>query len=222
MDIDDAVKRKAMVEEQLRRRSIKDEAVLKAMLEVPRHAFVPEKMRHYAYEDGPLPVGFGQTISQPYIVALMTQAAEVNPQSTVLEIGTGSGYQAAILSRIAKEVYTIERIKPLADHAEAVIRELKYDNVHIKFGDGTLGWPEKGPYDAIVVTAGAPIIPESFMSQLKPGGRVIIPVGDAISQELWRLRKQTATNTYSRELLEFVRFVPLIGKEGWKEEEEIW
>ncbi len=208
--------RKNMVEMQIRRRGIIDPATLQAMQEVPRHLFVPENLRPYAYDDGPLPVGSGQTISQPYIVALMTQAAEIAPGSIFLEIGTGSGYAAAIASRLAKEVYTIERIPALTEQAQVIINQLNYDNIYFKIGDGTLGWPEKGPFDAIVVTAGAPVIPESFLPQLKVGGRVIIPVGDAISQQLWRLRK-LPDNTYFREMLEFVRFVPLIGKEGWQE-----
>lgn len=208
--------RTKMVEEQIKRRGIRDLATLNAMLEVPRHLFVPHHMEQYAYEDGPLLIGHGQTISQPYIVALMTEAAELKPDSVVLEIGTGSGYAAAVLSKISKEVYTVERIPELSEQAEKVIHQLGYSNIHFKVGDGTLGWKEKGPFDAILVTAGAPVVPESFLEQLKVGGRVIIPVGDSISQQLLRLRKNEK-NTYDRELLELVRFVPLIGEQGWKD-----
>ena len=206
--------RHKMVEGQLIPRQIFDPLTLEAMRTVPRHKFVPLDMQSYAYADGPLPIGEGQTISQPYIVALMTQSAGINKDSRVLEIGTGSGYAAAVLSRIAKEVYTIERIESLAVKAAACFQELGYSNIHTKTGDGTLGWPEEGPYDAILVTAGAPVIPSSFLNQLKDGGRVIIPVGDAVSQQLIRLLK-TPQGQYSREVLEYVRFVPLIGQEGW-------
>ena len=216
MDASFADDLKKMVEQQIRRRGVKDPATLKAMLEVPRHAFVPVSSQIYAYADAPLPIGQGQTISQPYIVALMTEAAELTPDASVLEIGTGSGYAAAILSRMVNEVYTIERIASLASKAEEIFKNLQYQNIQVKVGDGTLGWKEKAPFDAILVTAGAPVVPESFLDQLKLSGRVIIPVGDAISQQLIRLRK-TPENTYTREILESVRFVPLIGEQGWKE-----
>lgn len=212
--MDFEAQRESMVEHQIRRRGVKDPATLQAMLNVPRHLFVPPDLQKYAYEDSPLPIGLDQTISQPYIVALMTEAAQLTPEARVLDIGTGSGYAAAILARIVSKVYSIERIEPLAIQAAARIKELGYDNVTVKAGDGTLGWPEAGPFDAIIVTAGAPVIPESFMSQLKEGGRVIIPVGDALSQQLLRLRKGPK-GEYSRELIEHVRFVPLIGEQGW-------
>jgi protein-L-isoaspartate(D-aspartate) O-methyltransferase len=215
MDANFSKDRERMVQEQIIRRRISDPATLASMRQVPRDVFVPSTLRQYAYDDGPLPIGEGQTISQPYIVALMTQAAELNASSIVLEIGTGSGYAAAILSRIAKEVYTIERIRSLAEVAQHRFLELDYKNVHVKVGDGSLGWPEKGPFDAIIVTAGAPVVPASFLSQLKVGGRVIIPVGNTFTQELLRLRK-TEQNTYLQEILELVRFVPLIGKQGWE------
>lgn len=205
--------REAMVEHQIKRRGVNDPATLKAMLEVPRHLFVPPDLQKFAYEDSPLPIGQGQTISQPYIVALMTQAAELAPDAAVLEIGTGSGYAAAVLSRIVAKVYTIERLEPLALQAETQLKELGYDNVIVKAGDGTLGWPEAAPFDAIIVTAGAPVVPASFLSQLKEGGKVIIPVGDALSQQLLRLRKNKGQ--FQREMLEHVRFVPLIGEQGW-------
>lgn len=206
-----------MVREQLVPRGIRDAATLAAMETVPRHLFVPSDARSYAYSDGPLPIGEGQTISQPYIVALMTQAAELTPASIVLEIGTGSGYAAAVLSRIAQEVYTIERLPHLAERAEATLKEIEYQNVHIKVDDGTLGWAEKGPFDAIIVTAGAPTVPAAYVEQLKPSGRIIIPVGDSFAQHLLRLRK-TKDNLYTQEILEYVRFVPLIGKNGWNKE----
>ena len=166
---EEKAERERMVARQIRPRGIDDQATLNAMLEVPRHLFVPSALRSAAYEDGPLPIGEGQTISQPYIVALMTQAAELDRESVVLEIGTGSGYGAAVLSRLAKEVYTVERIPALAIQAEKVLKECGYDNVHVKVENGTLGWPDKGPYDAILVTAGAPFVPEPFSSQLKTG-----------------------------------------------------
>lgn len=208
-----------MVDNQIRRRSVSDKAALAAMLEVPRHLFVPENIRKYAYEDSPLSIGHGQTISQPFIVALMIQAAQLEPDAVVLEIGTGSGYAAAVLSRMVKDVYTIERIPNLSAGAGKVIKQLGYSNVHLKIGDGSLGWPEKGPYDAIIVTAGAPVVPDSFLNQLKTGGRIIIPVGDAISQQLLRLRK-TSNGQLTQEILEWVRFVPLIGKQGWPDSDE--
>ena len=215
MDSRESILRKRMVDEQIKPRGIHDSATIKSMLEVPRHAFVPVELLPMAYNDGPLPIGDGQTISQPYIVALMTQAAELKPDSSVLDIGTGSGYAAAVLSRIVKEVCTIERIGSLSQNAEAKFKELGYSNIHTKVGDGTLGWSEKAPFDAIIVTAGAPVIPESLLGQLKVGGRLIIPVGDAFSQQLLRYRKG-ADNKFTREILEYVRFVPLIGKEGWE------
>lgn len=214
MDPDLASIRERMVKMQIASRGINDASVLEAMRTVPRHRFVPEELLAYAYDDGPLPIGEGQTISQPYIVALMTQAAKLDKNSKVLEIGTGSGYAAAILSRIAKEVHTIERLPDLARHAEGVLQDLKYNNIHVHIGDGTLGLPQHGPFDAILVTAGAPVVPDSFIDQLKVGGRVIIPVGDALSQELLRLVK-TKDGKFTRELIELVRFVPLIGKQGW-------
>jgi protein-L-isoaspartate(D-aspartate) O-methyltransferase len=214
--MDDHVLRQKMIEEQIKRRGVKDAVTLDAMSVVPRHEFVPTLLQVSAYEDTPLPIGLGQTISQPYIVALMTQSAELKPDDSVLEIGTGSGYAAAILSRIVKKVFTIERIEDLAQRAKAAYKRLGYDNIEVKSGDGTRGWADKGPFDAILVTAGAPIIPNSLKEQLKPGGRLIIPVGDAFSQRLLRIRK-LEDNTFVEETVEYVRFVPLIGEEGWRE-----
>jgi protein-L-isoaspartate(D-aspartate) O-methyltransferase len=214
MEPDFSAARELMVKQQLQMRGIKDSNVLAAMGEVPRHRFVPESMQSHAYADGPLPIGQGQTISQPYIVALMAEAAEIKKTDIVLEIGTGSGYAAAILSKMANEVFTIERIPALASVAETIYGELGYGNIHIIVGDGTLGCAEKGPFDAIIVTAGAPNIPEALKEQLKIGGRLVIPVGDSLMQNLIRIRK-VAEGQFTHETLEYVRFVPLIGQQGW-------
>jgi protein-L-isoaspartate(D-aspartate) O-methyltransferase len=214
MDQDFSQQRQTMVRDQLMRRGISDEEVLAAMREVPRHLFVPEAIINFAYQDTSLPIGEDQTISQPYIVALMIQSAHVDRHSVVLEVGTGSGYAAAVLSRVVKEVHTIERVPALARRAESVLQALNYANVHIHEGDGSLGLSEYMPYDAIIVTASAPAVPQSFISQLKESGRVVIPVGDALSQQLLLLQK-TGPDAYAKKLVELVRFVPLIGKEGW-------
>lgn len=206
--------RNSMVEKQIQARGIKDPFVLEALKKVPRHEFVPPDFITAAYEDTPLPIEHGQTISQPYIVALMTEAAQITPTDTVLEIGTGSGYAASIISQIAKQVYSIERIEPLGKKAIGCIQKLGYQNIEVKIGDGTLGWPEKGPFDVIIVTAGAPVVPSSLTAQLKEGGRLLIPVGDAIMQHLLRIRKKNGR--LNQEILEAVRFVPLIGKQGWQ------
>lgn len=214
--MDDYVLRQRMIEEQIKRRGVRDPATLKAMEIVPRHEFVPTLLKSSAYEDTPLPIGLGQTISQPYIVALMTQSANLKPEDSVLEIGTGSGYAAAILSRIVNKVYTIERIDQLSQRAKEAYKRLDYHNIEVMSGDGTLGWAEKAPFDAILVTAGAPVVPNSLKQQLNVGGRLVIPVGDAFSQQLLRIRK-LEDGTFSEEIVEFVRFVPLIGEQGWKE-----
>lgn len=206
--------RRKMIESQLVTRGITDRYTLESMMSVPRHCFVPTSMQAYAYDDSPLVIGKGQTISQPYIVALMTQAAECDPNSVVLDIGTGSGYAAAVFAHFCHEVYSIERIPQLAEEAEQRFKSLDIHNVHVKVGDGTLGWEEHAPYDAIVVTAGAPVLPQSMVGQLKEGGRLIIPVGDSTFQKLMRYRKQS-DGTLTEEILEYVRFVPLIGEEGW-------
>ena len=165
-----------MVERQLRSRGIDDPRTLRAMAKVPREKFVPNELRNSAYDDRPLPIGYGQTISQPFIVALMTQRLQPKASDRVLEIGTGSGYQAAVLSELAGEVYTIEIVRPLAQHAEVVLRELGYNNVHVKAGDGYKGWPEHAPFDGIIVTAAPDHIPQPLVEQLKEGGRMVIPV----------------------------------------------
>jgi protein-L-isoaspartate(D-aspartate) O-methyltransferase len=185
------------------------------MRDVPREAFVPETIAASAYEDSPLPIGHGQTISQPYIVAAMTELLEPSEDDRILEIGTGSGYAAAILSRVAADVFTVERYGDLAAGARERLRRLGYDNVHVLHGDGTLGWPEHAPYDAIVVTAGAPDVPDPLKEQLRVGGRLVIPMGSSLTQELVRIRR-TAENEYEREGLFSVRSVPLVGSAGRK------
>ncbi|GAB4547066.1 MAG: protein-L-isoaspartate(D-aspartate) O-methyltransferase [Anaerolineae bacterium] len=206
-----------MVERQLAGRGITDERVLQAMREVPRHRFVPEDLWDMAYRDTPLPIGYGQTISQPYIVAYMTQMLRLSPDSRVLEVGTGSGYQVAILSRLAKQVYTIERVEELARRAEQIIRELGYHNVMFRVGDGGYGWPEFAPFDAIIVTAAAPEVPPPLISQLAEGASLIAPIGPAGYQELVRLTKQGETTQV--EHLVPVAFVPLVGEHGWREQD---
>ncbi|MGH9332868.1 MAG: protein-L-isoaspartate(D-aspartate) O-methyltransferase [Vicinamibacteria bacterium] len=202
--------RRAMVKEQLEGRDIRDPRVLEAMGLVPRHLFVPAALRVGAYADHPLPIGNGQTISQPYIVALMTQLAEVEPDDVVLEIGTGSGYQAAVLSEIVREVYTIEIVPELAETAKARLAELGYRDVTTRMGDGYLGWKEKAPFDAILVTAAAPEVPPPLVEQLAPGGIMVIPVGPPANvQSLVRIEKEEDGTTVSREVLP-VRFVPLV------------
>jgi len=202
--------RRRMVEEQLRARDIEDPRVLAAMGRVPRHLFVPAALRFRAYADHPLPIGNGQTISQPYIVALMTQLAEVEPDDVVLEIGTGSGYQAAVLSEIAREVYTIEIVPDLAETAKARLAEIGYRNVTVRTGDGYLGWKERAPFDAILVTAAAPEVPPPLVEQLGPGGILVIPVGPQSQvQSLLRIQKAADGSTVIREILPVV-FVPLV------------
>jgi protein-L-isoaspartate(D-aspartate) O-methyltransferase len=198
-----------MVEEQLVPRGIADERVLRAMATVPRHAFVPPSMRHLAYQDSPLPIGQDQTISQPYIVAAMTEQAAIDERSRVLEIGTGSGYQTAILAEIAAEVYSIEIVPPLARQAETLLRALGYDRVHLRVGDGYQGWPEAAPFDAILVAAAPPAIPQPLVEQLAVGGKLIIPVGRD-TQEL-RVLTKTTVGVMSERLFE-VRFVPMTGR----------
>jgi len=202
--------RRRMVEEQLRARDIEDPRVLAAMGRVPRHLFVPAALRFRAYADHPLPIGNGQTISQPYIVALMTQLAEVEPDDVVLEIGTGSGYQAAVLSEIAREVATIEIVPDLADTARTRLAALGYKDVTVRTGDGYLGWKEKAPFDAILVTAAAPEVPPPLVEQLGPGGILVIPVGPQSQvQSLLRIQKAADGSTVTREILPVV-FVPLV------------
>lgn len=212
---DELSDRKRMVETQLVSRGIRDQGVLRAMSEVPRHLFVGEDRRIEAYNDHPMPIGHKQTISQPYIVALMTQALELTGSEKTLEIGTGSGYQTAVLAELSSEVYTVERIRELRQGAETVLGRLGYANIHFKVFDGTLGWDEHKPYDAILVTAGAPEIPGPLRDQLADGGRLVIPVGDRYSQELVKVTK--SGKRFKESYLGGCRFVNLIGLHGWKD-----
>ena len=198
-----------MVNEQLKARDIRDERVLSAMLSVPRHLFIPESVRDGAYRDSPVPIGYGQTISQPYIVAFMTQALNVEPDDRVLEIGTGSGYQSAVLSVLAKEVFTIEIVEPLAERARATLMDLGYRNVQVRAGNGYRGWPEHAPYDRIIVTAAPPDVPEALVQQLKIGGVMAIPVG--VSDQELRIMRRLQTGMETVATLP-VRFVPMVGK----------
>jgi protein-L-isoaspartate(D-aspartate) O-methyltransferase len=208
-------RKERMVAEHLLARGIRDAAVVRAMREVPREAFLPPELERFAYEDGPLPIEEGQTISQPYIVAYMIEALELTGRERVMEVGTGSGYAAAVLSRCAAEVFTVERIATLAETAQARLQELGYRNVAVHLGDGTLGWQEHAPYDAIVVTAGAPDVPAGLLEQLATGGRLVIPVGPTPHlQDLVRVRR-LPSGELRREELCGVRFVPLIGEQGW-------
>jgi len=208
-------KQQRMIEEQIIARGVKDARVLDAIQKVPRDKFVEESMTPFAYEDAPLPISEGQTISQPYIVALMTEQAEINSQDRVLEVGTGSGYSAAILSLLASEVYSIERHASLAKTAKQRLETLGYHNITILVEDGTLGYKQGAPYDAIIVTAAAPKVPETLLQQLAIHGRLIIPVGSHLeNQQLIWIRRTTEKDYIYEELLA-VRFVPLIGKEGW-------
>ena len=204
-----------MLVRQIAARGIKDPHVLAAMAAVPRHAFVPETLQGAAYEDHPLPIGSGQTISQPYIVALMTELLEVSPEDRVLEIGTGSGYQAAILAHLAAEVYTLERRPELAARARQLLADQNHHNVHVICADGTLGYPDHAPYDAILVTAAGPKIPPGLLDQLSLGGRLLCPVGD---RHVQRMIKMLRTEEGYQEMpgIDCV-FVPLVGEEGWPE-----
>jgi len=209
-----ATVRERMVQEQLLPRGIVDASVLDVMRTVPRHLFVDDALQSRAYGDFPLPIAAGQTISQPYIVALMTQALGLTGNERVLEIGTGSGYQAAILSRLCSQVYTVERINVLLAGARRVFDKLRYFNIVAKLDDGTLGWPEHGPYDAIMVTAGGPKLPQPLVNQLADGGRLVIPVGDPRLQVL-QLVQRSGDEIVVQEL-EKVRFVDLVGEYGWR------
>jgi len=210
-----AKKREKMVKKQLKPRGIDDENVIRAFKEVPREKFVPDHLKEYSYQDGPLPIGDNQTISQPYIVAEMVQALQLTREDVVLEIGTGSGYEAAILSKIAEHVYSVERIQSLADKAKIILDELNYQNITIEIGDGSLGWPvEDKVFAGIIVSASAPKIPESYKNQLKIGGNLVIPVGSKASQTLYKVKKNSIENL-EKINLGYVRFVPLIGEQAW-------
>ena len=213
-------RRREMVDQQVEGRGIEDERVLRALRTVPREAFVPERYASMAYGDRPLPIGEGQTISQPYIVALMAEAAEVEEGDRVLEIGTGSGYGAAVLSRIAESVWTVERHPELAEKAEAVFGRLGYDNIEVTIGDGTRGVPGEAPFDAIIATASGPQVPESFKEQVAVGGCIVMPVGSKRGGQRLVKLVRTGEESYEEEDMGFVRFVPLIGREAWEEGEE--
>lgn len=216
MSNSETYKRQKMVEEQLMARGIKDELVLASFLKVPRHIFIPPSLYDFAYEDTPLPIGEEQTISQPFIIALMLQMAALTTEALVLEIGTGSGYSAALLSQIVGKVYTIERLPNLALMAQERFQQLNYQNINLKIGDGTFGWPEKGPFDAILINAGSPVIPSALSSQLKERGRLVIPIGERWLQSLSCFCK-IGEKILIVDSYEWVRFVPLIGEQGgWK------
>jgi len=210
------LERKLMVEEQLKQRGIDDQKVLDAMEKIPRHLFVPQELRSSSYYDGPLAIGEGQTISQPYMVAIMTQCLKVNRGDKILEIGTGSGYQTAVLLEIGAEVYTIERYKSLADEAERRLKDLGYETFQVQVGDGTVGWPEQAPFHGIIVTAAAPEPLKIYKEQLAEGGRLVIPVGSRYSQTLTQITR--LKDRFNMEEFTPCVFVPLVGKYGWKEE----
>lgn len=214
---DFAVARRRMVEKQIRARGIHDERVIDAMLKVPRHKFVEEALTSQAYSDYPLPIGERQTISQPFMVAAMSQALMLQGNEKVLEVGTGSGYQAAVLSLLAYQVFSLERIPALARRARLVLNKNGFSKVNIRLTDGTYGWEEEAPFDAIIVTAGAPDIPETYLAQLAVGGRLVIPVGDRSSQILKRVTKFSEGDCRVERLMD-CRFVPLVGDKGWKNE----
>ncbi len=200
--------RQRMIEKQLKSRGIKDKRVLEAFLKVPRHEFVNKVDQHLAYGDHPLSIGEGQTISQPFIVALMTETLELGGEEKVLEIGTGSGYQTAILAELAREVYTVERVVSLGESARRVLSQLGYDNIYFKIGDGNVGWPEKTPFNGIIVTAAAPRTPDALLEQLAPGGRMVVPVGSGFEQDLMLFIKRE--DRVEKQSLGGCRFVPLI------------
>ena len=208
--------RRAMVERQIEGRGVSDPRLLEAMRAVPREAFVDTADADLAHADMPLAIGAGQTISQPYIVALMIEAASLQPSDRALEVGAGSGYAAAIMGRLVERVHAIERIPELARNAAERLRALGIANVEVRVGDGTLGWPDAAPFDAILVAAGAPAVPEALERQLAPGGRLIIPVGTGDVQRLLRITRG-ADDRFEEEQIEAVRFVPLVGEQGWQD-----
>jgi protein-L-isoaspartate(D-aspartate) O-methyltransferase len=207
--------RRRMVAEQVVARGVADPRVLSAMRAVPREAFVPAAYAERAYEDSPVPIGEGQTISQPYVVGLMLEAARLTPEDTLLEVGSGSGYAAAVASRICRRVFAMERHAILADGAAGRWKALGYDNITQRVGDGTLGWPEQAPFDAILVSAGGPSVPHALTAQLAVGGRLVIPVGGRAQQTLARVTR-TGEKTFEQEDLGDVMFVPLVGEQGWR------
>jgi len=208
--------RQLMVETQLKKRGIVDFMVLEAMRKIPRHSFVPPELISSAYHDGPLSIGEGQTISQPYMVALMTECLELKGEERVLEVGTGSGYQTAILAELAKEVYTIEIHKSLSGKARQLLTNLGYNNIEFRIGDGSKGWEEKSPFGGIIVTAGSPDIPHTLQNQLTDGGQLVIPVGSRFLQTLYRITR--VGKYFNKEEFTSCVFVPLVGEHGWKGE----
>lgn len=213
---DFTIARRRMVEKQVVARGVTDARVIDAMLRVPRHRFVEEAFADKAYQDAPLPIGEKQTISQPYMVAVMSEALALKGVETVLEVGTGSGYQAAVLALLADRVFSLERLSSLARRARKTLDENGFSKVNIRLADGTLGWRDMGPFDAILVTAGAPGIPPEYLSQLKTGGRLVIPVGDRDNQTLMRVTR-LGESEYREEKMLDCRFVPLIGSQGWRD-----
>ncbi len=216
--LDRSRSRNSMIENQIAGRGVRDPLVLEAMRKVPRERFVATGLSGFAYEDTPLPIGEKQTISQPYIVARMIEAAEVKPGDRVLEVGTGTGYAAAVVSRFAGRVHTIERYRSLSDEARRHFNELGYSNIEVRAGDGTMGWPEAAPFDAILVAAASPEIPQPLKDQLVVGGRLVIPVGEA-GQSLLKITRRS-DDDFLEENLGPVRFVPLIGERGWRERDQ--
>lgn len=213
---DYSIARRRMVEQQLCARGIEDQRVIDVMMQLPRHLFVESGLHNHAYNDAPLPIGDKQTISQPFIVAAMSAALELEGGERVLEVGTGSGYQTAVLANLARRVYSIERIASLAAGARKVLDRLSLSNINIKVGDGTLGWKDQAPFDAILVAAGSPDIPEHYLAQLDIGGRLVMPVGDLDQQILVRVIRQP-DGRFKREQMMGCRFVPLIGEQGWND-----
>ncbi len=212
-NMEQVAQRREMIEKQIRGRGIRDPRVLAALLAVPRHAFIAPQFLAEAYKDQPIAIGEGQTISQPFMVASMTEALELSPDDRVLEVGTGSGYQAAVLSLLAREIYTIESLPDLAEAARERLARMGYENVQVGVGDGTMGWPEQAPFNAIIVTAAAPQIPPPLSAQLADGGRLVLPVGPADTQQLLRVRRRGAE--FVTEHFYHCRFVPLVGRHGW-------
>ena len=212
---DYTISRRRMVEEQVVARGVTDPRVIEAMLKVPRHKFVEDALAGKSYQDAPLPIGEKQTISQPYMVAVMSEALMLNGSETVLEVGTGSGYQAAVLALLADRVFSLERIPSLARGARKALDNSGFSKVNIRLADGTLGWKQMAPFDAIVVTAGAPEVPQEYLAQLAVGGRLVIPVGDRQDQVLMRITR-VSDDEYKEEQMLGCRFVPLIGSHGWK------
>lgn len=215
--MDYSIARRRMVESQIVAHGITDQRVVEAMLKVPRHMFVGEALWGHAYSAGSLPIGEKQTISQPYIVAAMTAALELKGNERVLEVGAGSGYQTAVLSQLARRIYSIERITSLASRARRTLDQCGVTNVNLKVGDGTIGWKDQAPFDGILVAAGAPVVPEDYLDQLEPGGRLVMPVGSLDAQTLLRVTRNS-NGDYIEERMMDCRFVPLIGKQGWADE----